>query len=62
MSAGLLTNQDIINSIKKTGKDYKLIIVPGIIFDIFGNDLFKYGVLVVQKSPSETKNTLYINI
>ncbi len=39
MSAGLLTNQDIINSIKKTGKNYKLIIVPGIIFDIFGNDL-----------------------
>ncbi len=39
MSAGLLTNQDIINSVKKTGKNYSLIIVPGIIFDIFGNDL-----------------------
>jgi len=39
MSAGLLTNQDIIKSIKKTGNNYSLIIVPGIIFDIFGNDL-----------------------
>ena len=39
MSAGLLTNEDIIRDIKKTGKNYKLIILPGIIFDIFGNDL-----------------------
>lgn len=39
MSAGLLTNRDIIMGIKESGKKYDLLILPGIIYDIFGNDL-----------------------
>lgn len=44
MSAGLLTNSDIISKLKSI--DYRqkdLIVLPGIIFDIFGNDLTGSG-------------------
>jgi hypothetical protein len=37
--AGLLTVGDILKTLDSNGERYKLILVPGIIFDIFGNDL-----------------------
>ncbi|MFW6264764.1 MAG: DUF512 domain-containing protein [Bacillota bacterium] len=49
-SAGLLVNNDIINSIKKNGKKYELIVLPGIIYDIFGNDLTGKGYEEIEKS------------
>lgn len=39
MSAGLLTNGDIISCLEESGKSYQKIILPGIMFDVFGNDL-----------------------
>lgn len=39
MSAGLLTNGDIISCLEESGKSYQNIVLPGIMFDVFGNDL-----------------------
>lgn len=37
--AGLLVNDDIVRVIASKSKKYELILLPGIIYDIFGNDL-----------------------
>lgn len=39
IAAGLLTVSDIISRLKESSKGYDLLLLPGIIFDIFGNDL-----------------------
>lgn len=48
--AGLLLCDDIIKAVKENNKKYDLIVVPGIIFDIFGNDLIgkNYKILVEE--------------
>ncbi|MEJ6950777.1 DUF512 domain-containing protein [Natronospora cellulosivora (SeqCode)] len=38
-SAGLLVNQDIIKAIKESDIKYELLVLPGIMYDIFSNDL-----------------------
>ncbi|MFW6022401.1 MAG: DUF512 domain-containing protein [Halanaerobiaceae bacterium] len=49
MSAGLLTNNDIIKSLKNNGKKYEIIILPGIIYDTFGNDLTGKSYKQIEK-------------
>ena len=39
IAAGLLTNQDLIKSLKSLDKRIERIILPGIIYDYYGNDL-----------------------
>ena len=39
IAAGLLTNQDLIGALKKLNKKVDRIILPGIIYDYYGNDL-----------------------
>ncbi|MFW6034994.1 MAG: DUF512 domain-containing protein [Halothermotrichaceae bacterium] len=49
MAAGLLVVDDIINKMKKLHKKYDLIILPRIIFDIFGNDLTGNNYKKIEK-------------
>ncbi|MDI3546839.1 MAG: hypothetical protein PWR10_491 [Halanaerobiales bacterium] len=50
ISAGLLVNQDIRRAFrKKNGNHYDLIILPGIIYDIFGNDLIGESYKLLAK-------------
>lgn len=52
--AGLLLCDDIIKAVKKNNKKYDLIVVPGIIFDIFGNDLIgKNYKIIAQECETE---------
>ena len=39
IAAGLLTISDIISKVKESARAYDILVLPGIIFDIFGNDL-----------------------
>ncbi len=39
IAAGLLTNQDLIKTLKRINKKIDRIILPGIIYDYYGNDL-----------------------
>lgn len=50
MSAGLLTNSDIISCIKEAGKSYQKVVLPGIIFDDFGNDLNGKGYREIEQA------------
>lgn len=54
MSAGLLTNFDIINVLQKQEKKYDLIILPGIIYDIFGNDLTGENYKKIEEETGST--------
>ncbi len=51
MCAGLLTVEDIKNTFKKFNnlKDIDIILIPGIIFDVFGNDLTGKSYKVLEK-------------